>query len=163
MGGVVVGGSRRAVVRAREVVLPWVHVWSAAMSVRLQSVHFTRRSSYYSTATKPGPTCSKKGCLNWDGTATGENRLTGLGSQTIDDAWIMRRARGTLYIPCPRQLGTRVTLLDACGRTRRRTHACAEDRTMNPSTYHPFRYHPSVAQLCDTGVQKVGYLFCSVQ
>ena len=41
VGGVIVGGSRRAVVRAREVVLPWVHVWSARMSVRLQSVHFS--------------------------------------------------------------------------------------------------------------------------
>ena len=27
------GGRRQAVVRAREVVLPWVHVWSAGMSV----------------------------------------------------------------------------------------------------------------------------------
>ena len=32
-----VGGTRQAVVRAREVVLPWVHVWSARMSVRLQA------------------------------------------------------------------------------------------------------------------------------
>ena len=44
MGGVVVGGSRRAVVRAHEVVLPWVHVvWSAAMSVRLQSGRFSQK------------------------------------------------------------------------------------------------------------------------
>ena len=53
-------------VRAREVVLAaavWVHVWSAMMSDRLRSVHFTRRSCYYATATKPGPTCSKEGCL----------------------------------------------------------------------------------------------------
>ena len=54
MGGVVVGGSRRAVVRAREVVLPWVHVWSAAMSVRLQSGRFSLESSCYATETKPG-------------------------------------------------------------------------------------------------------------
>ena len=41
------------VVRAREVVLPWVHVWSTMMSDRFRSVHFTRRSSYYATLTKP--------------------------------------------------------------------------------------------------------------
>ena len=43
VGGVVVGGSRQAVVRAREVVLPWVHVWSAAMSVRLRTGHIYLR------------------------------------------------------------------------------------------------------------------------
>ena len=37
-------------VRAREVVLPWVHVWSTTMSDRLGSVHFTRRSCYYYSA-----------------------------------------------------------------------------------------------------------------
>ena len=44
-------------VRAREVVLPWVHVWSTMMSDRFRSVHFTRRSSCYAAATKPGLTC----------------------------------------------------------------------------------------------------------
>eukprot|EP00964_Phaeocystis_antarctica_P016093 scaffold8911_cov43-Phaeocystis_antarctica.AAC.1 len=44
------------------------------------SVHFTRRSSYYATATKPGPTCSKKGCLNC-GTVRQPLRI---GSQGLD-------------------------------------------------------------------------------
>ena len=50
-------------VRAREVVLPWVHVWSTMMSDRFRSVHFTRRSSCYAAATKPDLTCSEEGCL----------------------------------------------------------------------------------------------------
>ena len=45
------------VVRAREVVLPWVHVWSTMMSDRFRSVHFTRKSSCYAAATKPDLTC----------------------------------------------------------------------------------------------------------
>ena len=41
-------------VRAREVVLPWVHVWSTTMSDRLRSVHFcfSRESSCYSDETR---------------------------------------------------------------------------------------------------------------
>ena len=47
-------GRRQAVVRAREVVLPWVHVWSTTMSDRLRSVHFcfSRESSCYSDETR---------------------------------------------------------------------------------------------------------------
>ena len=48
-------------------VLPWVLVWTDIAECSPSSVHFARRSSYYATATKPGPTCSKKGCLYWDG------------------------------------------------------------------------------------------------
>ena len=97
-------------VRAREVVLAaavWVHVWSAMMSDRLRSVHFTRRSCYcyYATATKPGPTCSKEGCLK--GTVPPRNRLwfePGRYNDSVD-SWMhafmdAMLPRGTLH-PSP--------------------------------------------------------------
>ena len=60
------------VVRAREVVLPWVHVWSTTMSDRLGSVHFTRRSCYYTTAPKPDLTCSSERVFKRDDTQNTE-------------------------------------------------------------------------------------------
>ena len=82
-------------VRAREVVLQWVHVWSTTMSDRLRSVHFTRRSCYYATATKPDLTCSEEGCLKGTipGTQKGQAQrchATLTVFQTTDAAWIMR-------------------------------------------------------------------------
>ena len=59
-------------VRAREVVLPWVHVWSTTMSDRLGSVHFTRRSCYYTTAPKPDLTCSSERVFKRDDTQNTE-------------------------------------------------------------------------------------------
>ena len=55
-------------VRAREVVLPWVHVWSTMMSDRFRSVHFTRRSSCYAAATKPDLTCLSERVFKRDDT-----------------------------------------------------------------------------------------------
>ena len=85
--------------------LPWVHVWSAMMSDRLRSVHFTRRSCYYATATKPGLTCSKEGCLK--GTVPERNRLwfePGRYNDSVD-SWMhgfmdAMLPRGTLH-PSP--------------------------------------------------------------
>ena len=97
--------------RAREVVLPWVHVWSTTMSDRLRSVHFPRRSSYYATATKPDQICSRerdveKGRYRYHEKEGSQRPATGSTVfQTTDAAWIMRystivpAAAGLLYIP----------------------------------------------------------------
>ena len=148
------GGQRQRageVVRARGVVLPWVHVWTATMRDRLRSVHFTRRSSYYAKATKPGPTCLKEGCFNWDGTGTGDNRLTGFGSQTIDamHGSCATCCRGVRSTSLARQLGTRMTLLDASVWTYSTDGPMhAEDWTI-PLPITPCIHHPSVAELCN--------------
>ena len=62
-------------VRAREVVLPWVHVWSTMMSDRFRSVHFTRRSSCYAAATKPDLTCLSERVFKRDDTGTTEHKV----------------------------------------------------------------------------------------
>ena len=68
------------VVRAREVVLPWVHVWSTMMSDRFRSVHFARKSSCYAAATKPDLTCSSERVFKKDETLS-EHRFNGVTRQ----------------------------------------------------------------------------------
>eukprot|EP00964_Phaeocystis_antarctica_P138413 scaffold103100_cov57-Phaeocystis_antarctica.AAC.5 len=78
------------------------------MSDRLRSVHFTRRSCYYATATKPDLTCSSERAFKRDDAARKRNRLwfePGRHNDSVD-SWMhgfmdAMLPRGTLSIPRP--------------------------------------------------------------
>ena len=95
------GGRGRVVVRARGVVCcRGSSCGPTTLSVRLQACTLREEVVTMLQRRNQARHVRRKGV--YTGTApAGEKRLTGLGSKTIDDAWIMRRARGTLYIPFP--------------------------------------------------------------